>query len=159
MVATNNLVSSPLRDSVLETYWFSVLTGHRLILPGNDGKKNSAIGFPWRDCLASPRGRKVTPSGLGCLLATSNCDKSADLDGRVNARRKAVFHVRCFSERDSVLPMDSMWLSTCCTFHVLEYLGRGGLSLYIPFTSLTIVGCCPMTKPSTFSCTDEIAER
>ena len=64
----NILVSSPLRDPVFSSYALSVCTGHTLGSPEREGKKNSVMGFPWRDCLAREWGRNATPSGLNCLL-------------------------------------------------------------------------------------------
>ena len=47
---TNNLDSPPRSGPVLSKYALRVLTGQSTILDGNLGKKNSSIGFPWRDC-------------------------------------------------------------------------------------------------------------
>ena len=87
------------------------------------GKKNSAIGFDWRDCFASLVGWKVTLSGRYRLNLRSSCARSADLDGRVNARIMTVLCVRVASERESFSPRDSMYVVTVSTFHVSEYLG------------------------------------
>ena len=55
----NNFVSSPLKDSVLLWYILSVVTGHNVEFDGNDGKNNSAIGFPGRDCFATVVGKRL----------------------------------------------------------------------------------------------------
>ena len=128
MTATKSLFSPALRGSVLRSYSSRVSTGQSLGLSGKEGKKNSAIGFPWRDCLARLPGMKATPSRLHCFLVLSSWDKSADLEGRVMARRKAVFQDSSFNESEADSPKDSIKSKTFCTSQVLEYLGRGGLS-------------------------------
>ena len=155
----NTLDSVPLFGVVRSTYAFNVVTGQMVISCGNDGKKNSFTGFPCLDCLARECGIKITPSGLSLFPLRFSCDKSADLDGRVNANNIAVFQLSCFRERESLPPHEEICNDTVCTFHVLVYLGNGGLSLKTPFISLVTSGCCPTVYPSTLSCTDEIAER
>ena len=68
ITAIKSLVSPSLSGSVLLSYSSRVCTGHSLLLPGKDGKKNSAIGLPCRDCLARLAGMKAMPSGLCCFL-------------------------------------------------------------------------------------------
>ena len=124
----NSLVSSPLRDPVFSSYALSACTGHTLGSSEREGKKNSVMGFPWRDCLARERGRNATPSGLNCLPDRSSWERSADLEGRVNASSMTIFHVRCLRVKSSFFPRAPRKSRTSCTFHVLEYLGSGGLS-------------------------------
>lgn len=128
MTAMKSLFSPFLRGSVLLSYSAKVAIGQSLGFSGKEGKKNSAIGLPWRDCLARFLGMKATPSLLNCFLVLSSWDKSADLEGRVMARRKAVFHDSSFNGNEVGCPRFSMKSRTFCTFHVLVYLGRGGLS-------------------------------
>ena len=128
MIAMKSLFSPPLRDSVRLSYSSKVSTGQSLGFSGKEGKKNSAIGFPWRDCLARFPGMKATPSRLHCFLVLSSWERSADLEGRVMARRKAVFHDSSFNGNEVDSPKVSMKSRTICTFHVPVYLGRGGLS-------------------------------
>ena len=56
----NNFVSSPLKDSVLLWYYFECR--HRTqcrVRWECDGKNNSAIGFPGRDCFATVVGKRL----------------------------------------------------------------------------------------------------
>ena len=115
--------------------------------------------WAWSICFESLEGENSTPSTLKVLNLRSSDDKSADLEGRVRAKSMTVFHVMCFKDKVSFLPNECRWSNTTCTSHVLEYFGKGGLSLKAPFSSLVTRGCCPTLRPSTFSCTDEMAER
>ena len=103
----NNLISSPRNGLVLSTYDLRVFTGHKTVFGKKDGKKNSSIGLPWRDCFARVVGKNATPSLLGLILAIFSCDRSAVLDGRVIASRRTVFRVSVLSGRSSDLPQDS----------------------------------------------------
>ena len=71
---------------------------------------------------------KAALSLLTCFLVQSSWDKSADPEGRVVARRKAVFHDSSFNGSEVDCLRFSMKSRTFCTFHLLVYLGRGGLS-------------------------------
>ena len=102
----NNFVSSLRRELVLSRYILRVFTGQRVVFGKKEGKKNSFIGFPWRDCFARVLGRNDIPLPLVRILVTSSCDKSADLDGLVMANRKTVFRVNSFSGRVSDCPQD-----------------------------------------------------
>ena len=62
------------------------------------------------------------------VLDALDNEKSADLEGRVNASSMTVFHVRCLRVKSSFFPRAPRKSRTSCTFHVLEYLGSGGLS-------------------------------
>ena len=108
MNETNNFVSSPRRELVLSRYVLRVFTGQSVAFGKKEGKKNSFIGFPWRDCFAKVLGRNAIPLLLDCILLISSCDKSADLDGRVMANRKTVFRVNSFSVRTFDSPQDFM---------------------------------------------------
>ena len=121
-------------------------------------RKKTVTGFPCLNCFASDLGKNKTPSGLYCLPRRLSCKRSADLEGCVNASNIVVFIARNFGDRDSLLLQDDMHNRTVCTFHVLEYRGNGGMSLYTPFTNLDTTGCWPTVYPSTISCTDEIAD-
>ena len=55
-----------------------MVTGYNRELVGKVGKKNSEIGLPCQDCLARQLGKIVTQSGVYCLAAISNKDKSVD---------------------------------------------------------------------------------
>ena len=123
-----NLFSPLLRGSVLLSYSSKVNTGQRLGFFKKEGKKKSAIGFPWCDYLARFPGIKVTPSCLHCFLVLSSWDKSADLDGQVMDKRKAVFHDSILNGSEVDSPKVSMKSRTLCKLHVLVYLARGGLS-------------------------------
>ena len=101
----NNFVSSPCRELVLSRFVLRVFTGQRVVFGKKEGKKNSSIGFPRRDCFAKVLGRNNLPLFLDLVLATSSCDKSADLDGRVIANRR-LFRVNSFSRRVSDCPQD-----------------------------------------------------
>ena len=103
---------------------FKVSTGQSPGSCGNEGKKNSVNGFPCLDCLARPLGLKVTPFGLYCLPLRLSCDRSADLEGRVNAKSIVVFQLNCFNDGESLLPQLEIQVSTVCTFHVHVYLGN-----------------------------------
>ena len=96
----NNSVSSPRREFVLSKYVLRIFLGQRIVL-GKKGKKNSFVGFLWHDCFAKVLRRNDIPLLLDCILFTSSCDKSADLDGRVMASRKTIFRVNSFSGRVS----------------------------------------------------------
>ena len=115
--------SSLLNSWVLSSYALSVATGHSKRFAVREGKKNSAIGFDCRDCLANLVGWKDTPSGRYLLNLRSRCDRSADLDGLVNARSITVLRVRSVSDRLVFSPRDSMYDVTFETSHVSEYLG------------------------------------
>ena len=104
---TNNLVSPPRSGLVLSRYILRVFTGHKEVFGRKIGKKNSSIGFPWRDCFARVVGKNATPSLLGLILVMFSCDRSATLDGRVIANRRAVFRVSILSGRFSDCPQDS----------------------------------------------------
>ena len=104
---TDNHVSSPHSDLVLSRYILRVFTGHKEVFGRNDGKKNSSIGFPWRDCFAKVVGKNATPLLLGLILFMFSCDRSADLDGRVIANRRTVFRVSILSGRFSDCPHDT----------------------------------------------------
>ena len=52
----SSLDSSALRGSVRSSYVPSVATGHRARSSLKEGKKNSVIGFPCRDCFDSACG-------------------------------------------------------------------------------------------------------
>ena len=75
---------------VLPSYALSVATGQSRLFGGKAGKKNSAIGFDWRDCFASFVGWKATPSGRYRLNFRCSWDRSADLDGLVSANNSTV---------------------------------------------------------------------
>ena len=89
-------------------YGSRIWTGQSFGFSGKEGKKNSAIGLSCFDCLARSLGMKARPSCLYCLLVLSSLDKSADLEGRVKARRKAVFHNSSFSGSEDGSPSVSM---------------------------------------------------
>ena len=96
-----------LRLSVLSSHVLRVVTGHNRELVGKVGKKNSEIGLPCRDCLARQLGKKVTPSGVYCLAAISNKDKSVDRDCLVEASSMATFQVNCFRDNVPLSPKES----------------------------------------------------
>ncbi len=133
-------------------------TGHRFLFSGNLAKKKSVSGLPCLDCFAKAIGAKVTPSGeyLQCTLLSFA--KSADLDGLVRASRATVFRVRSLIERVTFSPIELMCAVTLATSHVSAYLGWGGLWWKAPLIRRVTRGCWPTTYPSTFSCTDEIAD-
>ena len=58
----NSFDSSPRRGFVFIRYTLRVFTGQSVMFDGKVGKKNSSIGFPWRDCFARVLGRKDIPS-------------------------------------------------------------------------------------------------
>ena len=91
----NNFVTSPRRELVLSRYVLRVFTGQRVTFGKKEGKKNSSIGFSWRDCFAKVLGRNDIPLVLDCILVTSSCDKSADLDGRVLVFLGVIVLPRC----------------------------------------------------------------
>ena len=103
-------------------------------------------------------GRNVIPLPPDLILDVSNWERSVNLDGLVMANRKTVFNVTAFNGRDSDCPRHSKWFRTLCTSQVLEYLGMGGLTLNKPLINLVVMGCWPTGTPSTFSCTDEMAD-
>ena len=107
MRAKASFVSPFLRLSILSSYALRVVTGHNRELVGKVGKKNSEIGLPCRDCLARQLGKKVTPSGVYCLAAISNKDKSVDRDGLVKASSMATFQVNCFRDKVALSPKES----------------------------------------------------
>ena len=108
---------------------------------GNEGKKNSDNGFPCLNSLARLVGKTTTPSGLYRPPTRLIGERSADLEGRVNANNIAVFQLSCFRERDSVSPHEVICVSTACTFHLLFYRDTGGLSLKTPLINLVTKGC------------------
>jgi hypothetical protein len=57
------------------------------------------MGLPWRDCFARVVGVKDTPLVTRFILLMSKCERSADLEGLVMARRNNVLRVRDFRGR------------------------------------------------------------
>ena len=107
MYEMNIFTSVPRSNSVLVRYALMDSTGQSPRLSENEGKKNSLINLPWRDCFARADGKKVIPVLLSLNFDISSWDKSAVLEGHVIAIRKTVFNVRCFIERSSFLPINS----------------------------------------------------
>lgn len=65
LIATNSLLESLGRKvAVRASYCHRVATGHKPVLCGNEGKKNSLRTLPCDDCFVKAAGRKATPSGL-----------------------------------------------------------------------------------------------
>ena len=56
----NSFDSLPHRGFVFVRYTLRVFTGQSVKFDGKVGKKNSSIGFPWRDCFARVLGRKIS---------------------------------------------------------------------------------------------------
>ena len=129
MIATNNWEVPSLSCLVDSSYALRARTGQRELSSGKDGKKNSVIALPLRDCFDSAFGVNTTPSGLYRLALMSNWDRSAERDGLVNAMSMTVFRVRLFRESDWLSPRALMKSSTIRTSHVLVYRGKGGLLL------------------------------
>ena len=77
IIAINNLNSLARRCFILSMYVLSVSTRQRQELSRMDGKKNSAIGFPWRDRLARVEEEKAIPWLFTFILFTSSLARSA----------------------------------------------------------------------------------
>ena len=76
---------SPLKDSVLATYAFTVSFGHSLLLVENDGKVKGLSGLDGRDCFDRHTGLICTPSGSILIVFKLELDKSLDFDGLIRA--------------------------------------------------------------------------
>ena len=107
IIAIKSLFSPSLRDSVFLSYSYQARTGQSFWLPGKDGK-NSAIALSYHDCFTRFTEMEATPSSLRCFLVLSSWDRSANLDGHLIARRKAVFHDSYFNGRDPKSPSASI---------------------------------------------------
>ena len=102
------------------------MTGQSFAFPENLGKKKSLIALLAEDCFASATGTKTAPSGVVLRPARLSLARSADLDGRVNAKSITVRSVSCLSGMllSSVCP--SRYANTLDMSHVPEYFGSGG---------------------------------
>ena len=65
---------------------------------------NDSIGLPCLDCFVREEGRNAIPLLSALILVTSNCERSADLEGLVIANRNTVFSVNAFRGSDSDCP-------------------------------------------------------
>ena len=128
LMATNSLQASDHKVAVAASYCRKVSTGHKLVLSGNDGKKNSLRTLPCEDCFAKVTGRKVTPSGMYRRLSSWSATKSAERDGLVNDNSITNLKVSSFNDKEEEGPRLSIYCNTTCTFQVEVYLGSGGLA-------------------------------
>ena len=97
----NNLNFVSLWEAARSSYALGVTTGHILESGGKD-RKNSDTGL---DCFAKLPGIRTTPSSLYLFPVRFNCDRSADLDGRVNANN---IQLSCFNDSDLFRPHADM---------------------------------------------------
>ena len=123
-MATNNLQESDCKVAVAASYCRKVSTGHKLVLNGNDGKKNSLRPLPCEDCFARAAGRKTTPSGMYQHLSSWSAARSAEWDGLVSDNSIINLKVSDFNDRVEEGPKLSMYCNTICTFQVEVYLAR-----------------------------------
>ena len=101
----NNLNFVSLWEAARSSYALRVTTGHILGSGGKDRKKNSDTGLPGLDCFAKLPGIRTTPSSLYPFPVRFNCNRSADLDGRVNANN---IQLSCFNDSDLFRPHADM---------------------------------------------------
>ena len=101
----NNLNFVSLWEAARSSYALRVTTGHILESGGKDRKKNSDTGFPGLDCFAKLPGIRTTPSSLYLFPVRFNCDRSSDVDGRVNANN---IQLSCFNDSDLFWPHADM---------------------------------------------------
>ena len=104
LMKTNNFVSSPSSEFLLPKHVLKVFNGQRVVLGKEEGKKK--LLFPRHECFAKVVGRNDLRQLLDCILITSSCDKSADLDGHVLTNTNPVFRVNSCSARTSDSPPD-----------------------------------------------------
>jgi len=103
------------------------LTGQRLELGVNIGKKKSFIALFARLCFDGHDGEKTAPSGRNFKLVTRRLARSAERIGLVRANNNTVLTDKSISDNFSLdESIESSQVTTVLTFQVEEYLGVGG---------------------------------
>lgn len=128
LMTTNSLRESDRKVVVAASYCRRVSIGHKLVLSGKDGKKNSLRTLSCEDCFAKVAGRKATPSCMYRHLSSWSAARSAEWDGLVNDNNITNVKVSNFNDKEDEGPRLSMYCSTIWTSQVEVYLGSGGLT-------------------------------